>query len=68
MLLQVPSINGLEFALQGGIHIRLKHYWGSNEERQQARTHLFSQSATLGQPSHFFNITPNSASNHSLPF
>jgi len=65
MLLQVPPINGPIFALQGGMHIGLKHYWGSNEEIQQAQTRLFSKLATLGQPSHFFNITPNSATNHS---
>jgi hypothetical protein len=32
-------------------------------------TCMFSQSATLGQPSHFFTITPNSAGNQSFaPF
>jgi hypothetical protein len=31
------------------------------------RTCVFSQSTTLGQSSHFFTITPNSAGNHSLP-
>jgi hypothetical protein len=49
MPLQAPPINGPIFALQGGIHARLKHYWGSNEERQQAQTCMFSQSAALGQ-------------------
>jgi hypothetical protein len=32
MHLQVPPNNGPIFALQGGIRIGLKHYWGSNEE------------------------------------
>jgi hypothetical protein len=36
MHLQVPPINCPIFSLQGGIYARLKHYWGSNEERQQA--------------------------------
>jgi hypothetical protein len=34
MHLQMPPINGLVFALQGGICAKLKHYWGSNDEQQ----------------------------------
>jgi hypothetical protein len=67
MPLQAPPINGHVFALQGGIQGGFKHYWGSNEERQQTQKHVFSQSTTLGQPSHFFTIIPNSASSHLLP-
>jgi hypothetical protein len=67
MHLQALPINGLVFALQGGICVKLKHYWGSNEKQQLTQIHVFSQLTTLGQPSHFFNITPNSVNNHLFP-
>jgi hypothetical protein len=56
MPLQAPPINGHVFTLQGGTHVGFKPYWGSNEERQQARTCVFSQSIALSQPSHFLTI------------
>lgn len=57
----LPPANGHVFALQGGIRVGLIHYCGSNEERQKVRIRLFSKSAALGQPSHFFTIIPNNA-------
>jgi len=51
-----------------GFGIGLKHYWGSNEEQEEAQTCVFSQLAILGQPSHFFIIIPNSASNYLLHY
>jgi hypothetical protein len=51
MPLQVPPINGPVFAFQGGIHIGLKHFWGSNEEDNKLeRTYFHNQQLWANHP------------------
>jgi hypothetical protein len=47
------------FDLQSGIESGLKSYWGSNEERREARTKVFSKCQIYGPPHIMFTINPD---------
>ncbi|ETN12062.1 hypothetical protein PPTG_09710 [Phytophthora nicotianae INRA-310] len=57
-----PEIENRVFELYDNISTGLRSYWGSNEERTQARADLFSMQLKFGQPTIFFTISPDSSS------
>ena len=63
-----PAPNSSVFALQDGVRAGLKQQWGSNEERQEARTEAFSLANVHGQPSQYVTLSPDSAGLYTFNF
>ncbi|GMF14925.1 unnamed protein product [Phytophthora fragariaefolia] len=56
-----PDIDRHVNSLYSGISTGMKAFGGSNDERDEARANLFAMQLAYGQPSLFFNVSPDSS-------
>ncbi|ETI50113.1 hypothetical protein F443_06259 [Phytophthora nicotianae P1569] len=61
-----PEIDPSVRNLYAGISTGMRSFWGSNEERSEARANLFSMQITYVQPTIFFTLTPDCASTYRI--
>jgi hypothetical protein len=58
---RAPPFNQAVHDLYAGISTGMRAYWGSNEEKAEARANLQSMTLFFGQPTIFFTISPCSS-------
>ena len=61
-----PASCAAVFDLKSGIETGLKAYWGSNQEREDARSNVFSMCNEFGPPHVMFTFSPDASNSFSV--